>query len=229
MARLATQADFEGQVPDSLYSAYQKFPFFAQRAQWLLSLHGRLVRAGVLSTTPAGTKVCVAGCAYGYLVEELVARGFDAWGFDASGYALDKMTTSVDLATRGRVLFRDMLNSSDWNAVRQAANLRGNQKFHVGITEDVLPAMSDAEVATAIGFARSGCTVLVHVVTPGVATDPSRVAPLNWKTMEQWRAALSLANGTMPDWLLNAEGDPTDPAQVGRLEHPPTGWVEPAP
>ena len=229
MARLATAIDFEGQASDSLYSSYQKFPYFSQRADWVLALHGRLVRAGRLTTTPQTTKVIVAGAGYGYLVEELIARGFDAIGFDASAYAIQKMNGSVNLTTRGRVFNRDMLNAADYNALKTSANLKRNDKWHIGITEDVLPCMSDAEVLQAVPFARDGCSNLVHIITPGVVTDPSRVSPLNWKTMVEWRTFLTV-NNNMPDWLLNAEGNPFDNGQPNTsLEYPPTGWIEPAP
>ena len=232
MARLATAADFEGQMPDSLYSAYTRFPFFAWRAAYVDRLWDRLRRRGTFNgtLTRQQTKIAVAGAAYGYLVEELIALGFDAWGFDASAYAIGRMQTSVDLTTRGRVLQKDLLVSTQVTDVRRAAGLTGQNRFHLGVTEDVLPVMSDAEIAQAIGVARSASLALLHIVTPGVASDPAKVSPLNWKTMDQWRTFLT-SNNQMPDWLLNAETPgpyPTDPAQLAAFELPPTGWVEPA-
>jgi hypothetical protein len=229
MARLATAADFEGQLPDSLYGGYQKFSFFAYRAAYLDRLWDRLKRAGVLasSLTRAQTKVAVAGSAYGFLVEALVARGFDAWGFDASSYAVGKAQAgAVNLTTRGRVLQKDLLVSSQVTDVRRAAGLTGQNRFHLGVTEDVLPCLSDAEVLQGVGFARSATLALVHIVTAIPPSTPSIVSPLNWMVLADWRTLLSLSNGTCPDWLVNAEGDWSDPAAVAEL--PPTGWVEPA-
>lgn len=234
MARLATAADFEGQMPDSLYTLYERFPFFAWRADYVDRLWDRLKRRGTLaaSLTRAQTKIAVAGAAYGYLVEELTARGFDAWGFDASAYAIGKMQTSVNLTTRGRVLQKDLLVSSQVTDVRRAAGLTGQNRFHLGITEDVLPVMSDAEIAQAIGVARSASLALLHIVTAHQDTSV-HIAPLNWKTLDGWVQSLTPTNGSMPDWLLDAEGVgppgyPTDLAELARFERSPDGWVEPA-
>ena len=224
MPRLATQADFEGLVPDALYGNYHKYPFFAERATWVENLHSRLVAAGVLNTVKINTKILVAGAAFGYLVEELLARGFDVLGFDLSDYAIQKMETSVNATARGRMQKRDMLNGGDYTALRQSHDLRGNQKWHIIISEDVLPCLSDTEAEQGVSLARNGGTVRVHMITPGQPTDLFRVPTLNWKTMAQWRTFLTPTNGVMPDWLLSLEGDvSTNPS----LEYPPDGWVNP--
>lgn len=221
--RLATQQDFEGLSSTSLYTSYRKYPFFAQRATWLLSLHARLNSAGIFNKTVQTTKVLIAGCAYGYLVEELVARGFDAYGFDASPYANQKAATSVNATTRQRVMQRDMTIAADYTEIKRVANVRGQSKFDILVTEDVLPCLTDTEIQNAIPQARNAATVLVHIITPGTLNDPSLVVGLNWKTMNEWYTFLT-TNSVMPDWLLSAEGNPNESRA---LEYLPTQWIEP--
>lgn len=177
MSLLATAADFER---GGLYSApYGRYPFFQQRVD---ALKGRFA--------PNGQKALVVGCGYGYLVDDLVAAGYDAWGVDASQYAISKGQSLLP-GVASRLAVADALDGASLDAVAKSAGLHGKTPtWTLLLTEDVLPCMSDAEVATALANLRARCTSnLLHLVTPGHA-DPDHDARLNWKTIDGWRAVL---------------------------------------
>ncbi len=168
MAELATQARFEN---GSWYSQYRNYPFFADRAAWV---HAQI---------PTG-KLLVAGCGPGYLVDELVNLGRDAWGLDAAGYCASRFVLPA------RIMQADSLVRSQLAAVRSFAGLQGNAKFAGLVTDDLLPCFSDAEVAIAVTESRRIANVVLHIVTCSKAGDVpgSRNPELNWKLHSAWAA-----------------------------------------
>lgn len=185
MARLATLEDFE---QGGLYEQYRRYPFFATRAQEI----GRR-----FPTT--GAKVLVAGCGWGYLVDELVSLGFDAYGVDASQYAIDRAATAVPNVAN-RIFIGNCTVPADMAGVRSLAGLKTNQKFTVTIQEDMFPCLTDAEITDALAALRGVSTNLFHIVTAGSPTDWYRVPGLNWKSHEDWKTLV----GT--EFVMNAEG-----------------------
>jgi hypothetical protein len=166
MALLADASRFE---QGDWYSQYRRYDFFAQRAAW------------IHATVPTG-KLLVAGCGWGYLVDELVKLGRDAWGIDASSYCAGKGIAP------GRVLTRSALVRADVNAAKTAAGIAGGGKFAAGITEDLLPCLTVAEITSALGELRRACTSLLHIVTPGdgSAQPPGRVPEMTWRSHQEW-------------------------------------------
>jgi SAM-dependent methyltransferase len=188
MARQATADDFEGRRADSLYTLYRRYDFFATRAA---IIHARY---------PAVGKILIAGCGYGYLVDELVKLGRDAWGIDAATYAVNTGKAEMPQIA-GRLILADAGNSLDMQAARAAAGLTGNRRFDLIVDEDMLPVMSDAEATGALAQMRANVLNgrIFHIITPGDPVDPSKVAALNWKSIGAWKAIM----GAEP--ILNAE------------------------
>jgi len=178
MAVLGSAANFEG---GTLYSSYRRYPFYAERAAWVRSI------------VPTG-KVLVAGCGWGYLVDELVALGLDAWGIDASTYCVGRAVVS------SRVLTVEATSRNRPAGARTAAGLGGSTKFAAAVTDDLLPCLTDAEASTALAELRRVATTLLHIVTPGAAADPAKAAGLNWKSHAAWKSFV----GT--DLVYSAEG-----------------------
>jgi hypothetical protein len=186
VGRLASAADFED---GALYSDYQRFAFFAWRAEWLVNRFG-----------PTG-KWLVAGCGWGFLVDELLKLGVDAWGVDPSPYAKAKATENLSAASAARVLQVDLTTRAQLASARSAAGLTGNQRFDVTVTEDVLPVFSDAEITVGLTELRRVSNAIVHIVTAVPSGDlATRAVGLNWKTMVQWKTLVG------NDTVLNAEG-----------------------
>lgn len=199
MSLLASRADFEPATPEegaaALYynpadgQGYRAYPFFQER---LDALKGR--------AAPNGQKLAVWGCGWGYLVQLAVQAGYDAYGFDASTYAVNK-AKALSPALAGRFFVRDALVSGDVNGARGDAGLRGKNAFALLVTEDLLTCMSDAEVGACLPLLRGICSAnLLHIVTVAdpTATQDSRV---NWKAPAQWKALLS-----PPDVVCGADG-----------------------
>jgi hypothetical protein len=164
------------------YDDYRRYPFFAARAAW------------VHATVPTG-KLLIVGCGPGFLVDELVKLGRDAWGIDSSAYCMARAVQSA------RIMQADALVRSQLAAARSFAGLSGNQKFAGLVTEDLLPCLSDAEAGVAVTEARRVAPVALHIVTCSKAGDVpgSRVAELNWKTIDRWAAIVS------PDRVMDTE------------------------
>lgn len=168
MARLATAADFEqpgglygSQVEDSpgsgvfVWSGYKRYPFFAQRA-------------AVIQQQFPSVSVLVAGCGWGYLVDELRALNMNAWGVDASPYCITKATTlwPIGHRTNGRVLLGDCTIAAAMATVRTTA-LGGpiTRRFGVVVTEDLLPVLTEVEITAALSALRTIATAMFHIVT----------------------------------------------------------------
>lgn len=204
MSRLASQTDFfasydaQGvKVPGTgvLYDSYTNVAasgLFAQRAdliaaQWPTSLG----------------KVVILGCGFGYLVHELVVRGYDAWGVEAADYARNKAAEVLPFGSASRVVLANMANRSALATVRAAAGLTGNQRFAVGISEDVLPVCTDEAEAT---LALSECRRIIsttagrfgHFITCTDGMDAyqqnNSFPGLLWRTRAQWRAIIGAAD-----------------------------------
>lgn len=194
MALLASAALFE--QPDGLYwhpvtnTGYREYPYFAERVD---ALRQRFA--------PNGQVSLVVGCGWGYLVNQAVAAGYDAYGIDASSYAIDK-AKALFPAIASRFVLGDALTAAGMDAVSAAAGLHGNPpRFDLLITEDFLECLSDAEIATGLPLWRARCrTNLAHIVTPN---DGSNLDPrINWKTIDQWKAIVS-----PPDVLIGPNGE----------------------
>jgi len=198
MSRWATSRDFglDGQ-PGVLYTQYAPLaPYFAERAA---AIRGRF--------STLSTKILVAGCGMGSLVQRLTDLGYtDVWGSDASSYIITQGKAQFP-AIANRLLVADALNNSgnslpSMTGVRRAAGLNGNSRFPVCITDDLLTVMSDAEVATALTVLRATATTLFHLLSPldlSTTQDPT----LNWKTVPAgWQAVIG--NG---EWVMDVTTD----------------------
>lgn len=202
MSRLASQNDFFAsydqngeKVPGTgvIYDNYTRFPYFAWRADWIASHFA----------TSVG-KIVVFGAGFGYLVDELVQRGFDAWGVEAADFARNKAAEVLPFASANRIVLANMANSAALNQVRSAAGLTGNQRFAVGISEDVLPVCTDDTEArvgleTAHGIVSTAAGRFVHWITctkPEFPNDlASRYPGLLWKSRAQWRTLINTPVG----------------------------------
>lgn len=197
MSRLASQADFYAsydqdgnKIPGTgnIYDEYRRYPFFAERATIVASLF----------PTSIG-KVVIFGCGFGYLVDELVQRGYDAWGVEGADYARNKAAEVLPFGSANRVVLANMTNQSALNQVRNAAGLSGNQRFAVGISEDVLPVCTDeteARVALVAGHGIVSTTAgrMLHWITcskPETQGDlDTRLPGLLWRSRAQWAAII---------------------------------------
>jgi hypothetical protein len=191
MSRFATATDF---FNGPLYTEYSHYPFFAQRADFILNRW----------TQVAGQKVGVVGCGPGaYLVEELVARGVNAFGIDGYRKNVNHGIVTVEpipaIAARC-VLDADFTNNSDVARFRSLAGLSGNQRFYLAVSEDVLPCLTMQEVSVVVGNMQSRSDRNLHIITcnrSGTETDPGRVTSLGlqWLTQAAWRSAINAAGG----------------------------------
>jgi hypothetical protein len=187
-----SQADYEGVVDD----AYRRYGHFSRRAQDFQGRWNQLLTA----------KNLIAGCGWGYLLDEMTTRGFtDLWGFDASAYAIQQAQIVLPVALRSRVFVADVLSTSDMQDMRQNAGLRGQQRFTGVLTEDLLPcAASVAEAQTMLANLRAISQSMAHIITPrdseGVLQpDGSVIYPWGgqlqmpgflWLSAAEWRAII---------------------------------------
>jgi 2-polyprenyl-3-methyl-5-hydroxy-6-metoxy-1,4-benzoquinol methylase len=185
VSRLASVYDFEpgehrlrataARWNPPMYDQYRRYPYFGQRADWIAEHYPRVKR------------VLVAGCGWGFLVEELVRRGIDAWGIDAADYAIQKAARHVR-GVAPRIRRGDVLN----------AGIDGT--YDLIVTEDLLPCASDeSEAVRMAAHVRQHAGKVLHIVTPGDPADPSKLPGVLWKSLEEWK---SLVGG---DTVLSAE------------------------
>lgn len=164
MGRSATREDFER---GGLYSSYRRYPFFAQRADFIVERFDP-------------RSVIVAGCGWGYLVDELVSRGVDAWGIDISPYALAKAREVLPSRSVNRVLLGD------------AAAPSIDRRFDLAVTEDMLPVCGLGEIYVVRDALRASSERRLHIVTCGGAIE----TPM---PLSEWVRVLG------PDTVMDAE------------------------
>lgn len=199
MSRISTLADFglgAGPFPAGrLYTAYD--PSASYLLDRATQIRGRF--------SNLSTKILVAGCGIGTLVQLLTNLGYtDVWGCDISSELINH-GKSLYPTIASRLLVADCLNNSgstlpSMTGVRRAAGLNGGNRFALCITDDVLTVMSDTEVQTCLTVLRATAQTLVHVLWPkytdGTVQDPT----LNWKSVPtEWQA--TIGNG---EWVVNA-------------------------
>lgn len=161
------------------YSHYRRelLPF----DHYAVYIRDRLVNNGI---DPAGEKVLIVGCAYGYTVEYLIDTwDVDCYGMDVSSWAVQQADSEI--AYGGRIYQGDILSSQDLANVRKATP---GGKFRAIIVECVLECLTDSEAQTAAENVRSEAQAGVyHRVW---TADGSDVNPdwYNNKTLSEWQS-----------------------------------------
>ena len=103
--------------------------------------------------------ICIVGCGFGFLVQELLKLEKDCWGIDASPYAIENRVTD-------RVLLGNILDFTP-----EARTL---------ITEDMLPYLTDQEARIAAKRCGAKGAIVVHLVTESGEAD------LNYHSLIYW-------------------------------------------
>lgn len=169
---------------------YGDRPWFAERAALL---NGRYL----------SNKTLIVGCGWGYTVQYCLNLGMDAWGCDASQYALDKATEVLPAATRARIMLGDATSAASLEAVRSFAGLKGKTKFTGAMTEDMLSMLTPAEVQLALPAIRGVAGNVAHLITCSKPNDlPGMRLPgfgISWRTIEEWKAIVA------PDTVIDVE------------------------
>lgn len=89
----------------------------------------------------AGSRVLVAGCALGFLMEELQKLGMVPYGFDNSPYI---QSLAKDIKNPEKVQFPiHDIDLASTTFVQDIQNATGHTTFDCVITEDVLPSFDD--------------------------------------------------------------------------------------
>ena len=179
------------------YTFYNPATYYYERANNLAIQF--LTKSGLFGTDLSGKKVCILGCAYGFLVKEFIdTHGLDCYGMDWSAYAISQADPSI----ASKVMVGDVKSSTDWDAMRTLAGFtKQNQKFDVVIECDIWCCLTDAEAITARGLAMGNSSMFIHLME----NTPHAIAWYNWKSITDWKALL----GTSPkekwytryDWL----------------------------
>lgn len=185
--RLATAEDFEqGGLYDPPYS---DVPWLQAHAA---EIQGRFANSPVL----------IVGVGYGYTIQHCLDLGLtNVYGCDASNYALTKATGVLSPEARARIVLGDATAPSGLAAARTLAGLKGNTKFAAVVTEDLLGALTEAELPLALAECRRVGQVVLHIVTPKNA-DLNQDPSLTWKTMPGWKSLVA------PDFMADLWGVP---------------------
>lgn len=191
MSLLATREDFEPANPTegaaALYYDKQTLGGYGETMGECIQMRIDALKGRF---APNNQKTAIWGCGWGWLVNLAVTAGYDAYGFDASSYAINK-GKSLYPSIANRLFLRNALTAADVTASKSDAGIHGQTRFTLLVTEDLLDVMSDAEINTTLPLLRGISQAnLLHIVTPsGVGTNPD--PRINWKTAAQWHALLS--------------------------------------
>jgi hypothetical protein len=186
---LATQQDFEPANPTEGATALWYTPHDGSGHP--VTSPAQQARIDWLKATypPSNQKLAIWGCGWGGLVDLAVTAGYDAWGFDASTYVIPR-GKQVHGSVSTRLFQADALNSTQVANTSKSAGIKGQGKFALLITEDMLTCMSDAEVTKTLPYLRSESTVVIHMVSP---LDPTaqQDARINWKAATAWKTLVA--------------------------------------
>lgn len=201
MSWVYTQADYHGIVDDD----YRRYTYFDVRRQFM----------GQRWNAFRNNKILIAGCGYGYLVNDLMADGFnDVWGCDASAWGIQQ-AKALHPHIANRFVQADVTVRQNLNNLRSVAGLSGNQRFRATLTEDLLPcAMSATEAQTMLTELRRLTTDMAHIITTRF-TDPIytklpdgsiafpdgtvvQMPGFLWLTVDEWRGVVGPGEPIIP-------------------------------
>lgn len=129
-----------------------------------------------------GRKVLIVGCAFGYMIEYLLALGVDPYGIDVSSYAIGQADPSI----ASRVYTGDATQDAVVKAAKQAFGMKRNDRFDLIVSEDLLVCLTDAEAQAADQAWRANAQQVGHRVT----THPIVGGWYNIHMLAEWRALL---------------------------------------
>lgn len=130
-----------------------------------------------------------------------IARGSERWN-----RALASVPDHAQPRARRTVLNEDIGNGGARNRIRSAGGLTGSAKFDWGISENILPWLTDAEAQSLDSAGRNICTNICHLVTEfKVCVNPEPPPIWNWK------------------WCRDTD-EPTRPDIEGQPWHTTTSW-----
>lgn len=126
---------------------------------------------------PEASTILVAGCAFGFLVEEFNKLEMNAWGFDNSRYIQQQKRLESTIAVHDI----DLGSARFVNDVQRKIKVN---RFDYIITEDVLTSYADNELNALLRNCERIATNVVHIVAQE-AFPEFNVKPLaTWRAME---------------------------------------------
>ena len=128
----------------------------------------------ILSQLPQG-KVLDIGCAMGYLVRRLRAKGVDAYGVDISSYALEHAPTEV----------REYLELVDVTQGLPFQNQEYDLVYSTGVFEHFEGEGLSKAISETVRIAKRGIIAITLKGDPGAEEDPNHPT---LKTKEEWQA-----------------------------------------
>lgn len=162
MSFVHERQDYEGGVYSEYGSSMQ--PYWS-RANQLDGIFGACRKKSVL----------VAGCGYGFLVQTLMERnGFvDAWGCDASEFAVSMASESLPHEYAKRIFIADARDLT--------------RDYSVIVSEDLLPCSESEEEARGMALAMAERSRMVaHFITP-VSYNTKQDPRFLWRSPERWK------------------------------------------
>lgn len=180
MSYIYVSEDYHGRVD----TEYRRYPFLVDRAK----LYGSKFN------TIKDRLIIVAGCGFGYTVDELASLGFtNVWGFDASRYAVEEASVR-ELSTEqaSRITLADATKKADMDNI--VATLG---RPYLVLDEDLLSCADTIEEAKLmLANLRSilhNRGQLVHVLTmragtvPHISEGTEQITDFLWLSPEEWR------------------------------------------
>ncbi len=126
-----------------------------------------------------GSSIAVIGAAFGWSVEILLSRGFDAWGADPSSYIQETKADQSEVPDR--IIDEDLMDAD--SAARFIEATIGAGLFDVVIVERVVTSLADGEIPSFEAAVRSIARERILVETPNLPNPRTRY---NWKRIGEW-------------------------------------------
>ena len=157
----------------------------------LVQLEDQILLKNALGIQP-GESILIIGAGFGWRVEDLVTLGLGPiCATDTSAWIQENVQTE---ANPGIIIYNlDINDAIDRDAIKAVLNLGASDKFKWGITEDVLPCLTDQECIEMSNNMRTICESVVHYVSiPNKLNTPEFNPTLshNFKIGPDWKNLL---------------------------------------
>jgi len=197
MSYIYTTEDYHGKVDTD----YRRYPFLVERAKLLGSKFNAI----------KNRLIVIAGCGFGYTVDELSSLGFtNVWGFDASKYAVEEASVrELSTDTASRIILADATRKDDMDNIVSELG-----RPYLVLDEDLLSCADTVEEAKLmLDNLRSMLHQrgqVVHVLTMRAGTVPhlpkgtEQMSGFLWLPPEEWREIIG------PDGKIYVAGPMTE-------------------
>lgn len=179
-------------VEDYYHTSYRYYGGYYRSNRDAIIDYNHIYLKEALNIQP-NESILIIGAGFGWIAEEWTKMGLGPiCCTDTSPWI--QANTQTETAPNITIHNLDINVAADRDAIKAILNLGPNDKFKWGITEDVLPCLTDQQALEMSNNLQLISETVVHYVTInsllGTAEWVPTQLPHNWKTAQHWKSIL---------------------------------------